>query len=159
MIRWLTLLNSRMRFKKPELTFDSKLSAKELMARLRGAVRTSPTVTGTLQGSNFVLSGRSQLAGGYRRHFYGQVVDTGAKTVIEGSFQLLPAIRVLLIIIASLVLLAGLATSIQQDSVTPGLITLLLLLGGVQVLRHQVSRSASGEEAVLKLLVDVSKGS
>lgn len=152
-------MNSRLRIKKGEVTLDSSMSAKDLLTRLSAAVQTSATVTGTLHGSTFVLSGRSMLAGGYRRHFYGQVVDTGPKAMIRGHFHLLPAIRVLLVILASLVLLAGLATSIQQRTVTPALVTLLVVLGGVLVLRDQASRTASGEEAILKLLVDVAKGS
>jgi hypothetical protein len=86
------------------------------------------------------------------------VVDAGGAATIEGSFHLLPSVRVVLLILASLVLLAGIATSMEQRIVTPGLVTVLVVLGGALVIGRQINRSASGEEAVLKLLIDVAKG-
>ena len=139
-------------------SFESSSLAESLIARLRGAVQSSATVTGTFRGSTFVLTGRSLLAGGYQRHFYGRVVDRGHSAIIEGSFHLMPAVRVLLLTVASLVMLVGLATSVQQRSVMPGLIILLIVLGVVLDIRRRVNRSASREEAVLKLISDVAKG-
>jgi hypothetical protein len=139
-------------------SFESSSSAEALIALLRGAVQSSGTVTGTFRGSTFVLTGRSLLVGGFQRHFYGRVVDLGHTAIIEGSFHLMPAVRVLLLTIASLVMLAGLATSVQQRSVTPGLIILLIVLWVVLDIRRRVNRSASREEAVLKLIIDVANG-
>lgn len=138
-------------------SFNSSISAKELIERLTGALQSSVTVTGTLHGTTFVLTGRSRLAGGYQRHFYGHIVEAGRRATIEGSFRLSPAVRALLVTLASLMLLAGLATSINQRSAAPLLIILLVVLGGVLVLRYQLTRSALGEEAVLNLLVTVTK--
>ena len=138
-------------------SFNSSISAKELIERLTGALQTSATVTGSLHDTTFVLNGRSQLAGGYQRHFYGHIVEAGRRATIEGGFRLLPAVRSLIVTLASLVLLAGLATSINQRSATPLLLILLVVLGGVLVLRYQLTRSALGEEAVLNLLITLTK--
>jgi len=158
-LSWWRLVLNRLGSGTPTFSVISQLSEAEVLARLeqltsRGRPR---RVRGSVNGSAFVLLGPSP-PGAYPRRFYGRVRKSNKSTVIEGRFQLHPVAQLLLRILSAIVLIAGVATTLQQQSATPVITAVLVLMGGFLVVRRQVGLSASGEEAVIRGLLDIADG-
>jgi len=141
---------------KRNFTATTQLSEGEVLARLQQLVtqRAPGAIRGSVHGNTFVLLGPSPV-GSYPRRFTGRVLRSDNATVIEGRFQLHPIAQLLLRILTAIALITGVVTSFQQQSLKPLIVAALIVIGGFFVLRRQVNRSALGEEAVVRTLVDI----
>ena len=143
----------------PNFSVTTQLSEGEVLAQLQQlTIRHGPgSIRGSVHGSRFVLLGPSP-PGSYPRRFYGRVLKTNNSTVIEGRFRLHSLAQLLLRILSAIVLITGLTTTFQQQSLKPLIVAILVLVGGFMVLRRQVGRSASGEETIVRSLLDIAAG-
>ena len=155
---WRSALNGP-RSSASSFSVTSQLPEAEVLARLRQLTgrRRPRSVKGSVDGNTFVLVGPAP-PGSYPRRFCGHVRTSNSSTVIEGRFELHPLARLLLRSLSALVLVAGAATTFQQHSVEPFIAAVLVLVGGFFVIRRQVGLGASGEEAVVRDLLDIVDG-
>ena len=159
LVSWYRSVSNRTQSGRPKFSVTTHLSQGEVLARLRQLTihRAPGSVRGRVDGSRFVLLGPSP-PGSYPRRFNGHVIKTDSSTVIEGTFQLHPLAQLLLRILSAIVLITGITTAFSQQNLMPLIVAGLVLVGGFFVAQKQVSRSASGEEAVVRSLLDLVNG-
>ncbi len=159
LLSWYSSVSNRTQSGRPKFSVTTQLSQREVLARLQQlTIRRAPgSVRGRVDASNFVLLGPCPL-GSYPRRFNGRVIKTDNSTVIEGTFQLHPLAQLLLRILSAIVLITGITTAFSQQNLMPLVVAVLVLVGGVFVVQRQVGRSASGEETVVRSLLDIASG-
>src|SRR5438128_7289282 len=158
-LSWYSSMSNRIQSGRRKFSATTQLPQGEVLARLQQlTIRRAPgSVRGRVDGSRFVLLGPSP-PGSYPRRFNGHVIKTNNSTVIEGRFQLHPVAQLLLRILSVIVLITGVTTAFSQQNLMALVVAVLVLVGGFLVVERQVSRSASGEEAVVRSLLDLVNG-
>ena len=156
---WYRSVSNRTQSGRSKFSVTTGLSEGEVLAQLQQLIirRAPGPIRGRVDDSTFVLLGPSP-PGSYPRRFNGRVIKTNNSTVIEGRFQLHPVARLLLRILSVIVLITGVTTAFSQQNLMPLVVAVLVLVGGFLVVDRQVSRSASGEEAVVRSLLDLVNG-
>lgn len=89
--------------------------------------------------------------------FYGEVLPTAGGAVVRGRFQQRSALRIARSIILSIVLLAGVLTSIRTGDPKPAVIALLAVAALAFLDRHQMQRGAPFEDEVSDFLARVTE--
>jgi hypothetical protein len=159
LLSWYRSALNRTQSGRPKFSVTTQLPEGEVLAQLQQlTIRRAPgAVRGRVDDSTFVLLGPSP-PGSYPRRFNGRVIKTNNSTVIEGRFQLHPIAQLLVRILSAIVLITGVTTAFEQQSLMPLVVAVLVLVGGFFVMQRQVGRSVSGEEAVVRSLLDIANG-
>jgi len=157
---WATRLTSRWR-SSSELRLSTNISPDELLDRMhRASLRpaffrmTGPahSVVGRFQAPRFSLIAAQAIKHNQARYFFGEVVQADGRTVVQGRFQRRLPLRIAESIILSIVILAGLSTSIRTGDPKPLLIALLVIAAISFLDRYQMLRSAPYEDDVRTFL-------
>ena len=157
---WAIRLISRWR-SSSELRLSTSLSPDEVLNRMRRASlepaffrMTGPphSVVGRFQARRFSLIAAQAIRHNQARYFFGEVVQADGRTVVQGRFQRRLPLRIAESIILSIVILAGLSTSIRTGDPKPLLIALLVIAAISFLDRYQMLRSAPYEDDVRTFL-------
>jgi hypothetical protein len=162
-VRWLTRLAGRWQ-SSAEVRLPTALSPDAVLTRMRQAslapsffrwTGPSQSVVGRFSGRRFSLVAARGISRTQARQFYGEVLPTARGALVRGRFQQRPALRIGRSIILSVVLLAGVLTSIRTGDPKPAAIALLAIVALAFLDRHQMQRGAPFEDEVSDFLARV----